>query len=276
MTIFASASAPCTCGIQWRSMPKTPASAVRTNLSGSNRSEASILVAMFAIRTEYPLDSRCDAIVVKPIGYISKTGVDGIRSLTGPKSMVLFLKSMTLGGWSRIRSGAAIASSQSLYPIKCCSVVPDAALRFVRNSILTSYSSQALLKNPLYIVVDAQAMLADDYMGVAVFAIIALLFPTLVFFLSRYLRPPADDPRGRTTYECGEVPIGDAQIQFHFQYYIYAIIFVAFDLVTVFVLIWGLVFSGLSEAAKMFMLLFLGILVVGVTYALKKEEIIWI
>lgn len=119
-------------------------------------------------------------------------------------------------------------------------------------------------------------MLAEDYMGVAVFAIIALLFPTVVFLLSRYFRTDKHDPRGETTYECGEVPIGDAQIQFHFQYYMYAIIFVAFDLVTVFVLLWALVFADISELAKLFMLMFLGILLVGVTYALKKEEIIWI
>jgi NADH:ubiquinone oxidoreductase subunit 3 (subunit A) len=119
-------------------------------------------------------------------------------------------------------------------------------------------------------------MLAEDYMGVAVFAIIALLFPTLAFFLSRYFRTDKNDPRGMTTYECGEVPVGDAQIQFHFQYYMYAIIFVAFDLVTVFVLMWALVFSDLSEVSKLYMLMFLGILLVGVTYALKKEEIIWI
>ena len=79
-----------------------------------------------------------------------------------------------------------------------------------------------------------------------------------------------------TTYECGEVPVGDAQIQFHFQYYMYAIIFVAFDLVAVFVLMWSLVFTDLSQLGKLYMLMFLGILLVGVTYALKKEEIIWI
>ncbi|OGS44665.1 MAG: NADH:ubiquinone oxidoreductase subunit 3 (chain A) [Euryarchaeota archaeon RBG_13_57_23] len=119
-------------------------------------------------------------------------------------------------------------------------------------------------------------MLAEDYMGVAVFAIVALLFPTLVFFLSRYLRTDKHDPRGATTYECGEVPIGDAQIQFHFQYYMYAIIFVAFDIVTVFILIWALVFTNLTDLSKLFLLMFLGILLVGVTYALKKEEIVWI
>ena len=130
--------------------------------------------------------------------------------------------------------------------------------------------------NALYIVINLRAMLAEEYMGVAVFAIVALLFPTLAFLLSRYIRTDKHDPRGETTYECGEVPIGEAQIQFHFQYYMYAIIFVAFDLVTVFVLIWALVFSGLSELAKVYVLMFLGILLVGVTYALKKEEIIWI
>ena len=119
-------------------------------------------------------------------------------------------------------------------------------------------------------------MLAENYMGVAVFAIIAILIPALVFLLSRYFRTDKNDPRGMTTYECGEEPIGEAQIQFHFQYYMYAIIFVAFDLVTVFVLIWGLVFADISDLAKVYMLLFLGVLLAGVTYALKKEEIIWI
>ncbi|MDD1773628.1 MAG: NADH-quinone oxidoreductase subunit A [Methanomassiliicoccales archaeon] len=119
-------------------------------------------------------------------------------------------------------------------------------------------------------------MLSEEYMGVAVFAIIALLFPALAFFLSRYFRRDRHDPRGETTYECGEVPIGEAQIQFHFQYYMYAIIFVAFDLVTVFVMLWALVFSELSDLAKVYLFLFLGILLVGVTYALKKEEVIWI
>jgi len=119
-------------------------------------------------------------------------------------------------------------------------------------------------------------MLEEQYMGVVIFAIVALLFPTLAFLLSRYFRTDKHDSRGETTYECGEVPIGDARIQFHFQYYMYAIIFVAFDLVAVFILLWALVFDDISTLAKVFMLMFLGILLVGVGYALKKEEIIWI
>jgi NADH:ubiquinone oxidoreductase subunit 3 (subunit A) len=125
-------------------------------------------------------------------------------------------------------------------------------------------------------VTNPEAMLEDAYMGVAVFAMVAILFPTIAFLLSRYFRTDKHDPRGETTYECGEVPLGDAHIQFHFQYYMYAIIFVAFDLVTVFILIWALVFDNLSDLAKVYVLMFLGILLAGVGYALKKEEIIWI
>ncbi len=147
---------------------------------------------------------------------------------------------------------------------------------FVNHSVLTETCAERPPEKALYVVVNSRAMLQDDYMGVAVFAIVAILFPTLAFFLSRYFRTDRNDARSMTTYECGEIPIGDAQIQFHFQYYMYAIIFVAFDLVTVFVLIWALVFSDLSELAKIFMVMFLGVLLVGVTYALKKEEIVWI
>jgi NADH:ubiquinone oxidoreductase subunit 3 (subunit A) len=56
----------------------------------------------------------------------------------------------------------------------------------------------------------------------------------------------------------------------------YAILFVAFDLVTVFVLMWALAFDVLTDTAKVLLFMFLGVLLVGVAYALKKEEIIWI
>jgi len=119
-------------------------------------------------------------------------------------------------------------------------------------------------------------MLSDTYLPFAIFAVIVLVLPVVVFWLSRYLRPISVDPKQEETYECGEVPIGEAQIQFHFQYYMFAIIFVAFDLVSIFVILWALVFAGIGEIAKVMLLAFLALLMVGVTYALKKEEIIWI
>ena len=119
-------------------------------------------------------------------------------------------------------------------------------------------------------------MLPGTYLPIAIFAVLAIAVPVLVFWLSRYFRPIEVEHEQETTYECGEVPIGEAQIQFHFQYYMFAIIFVAFDLVSIFVILWALVFGNIGEIAKAMLLAFLGILMVGVTYALKKEETIWI
>jgi len=119
-------------------------------------------------------------------------------------------------------------------------------------------------------------MLSDTYLPFAVFAAIALAVPMIVFWLSRYLRPFGVKAAQKATYECGEEPIGDARIQFSFQYYMFAIIFVAFDLVSIFVILWTLVFSNLGEVSKVMMLSFIALLMVAVTYALKKEEIIWI
>ena len=78
------------------------------------------------------------------------------------------------------------------------------------------------------------------------------------------------------TYECGSEPIGEAQVQFRFQYYTFALIFVVFDLIATFLMIWAVAFTGLSMDAKLLMIVFFGILVLGVVYALKKEEYVWI
>lgn len=125
-------------------------------------------------------------------------------------------------------------------------------------------------------------MLVEQYYPVALFALLAVLFPVLAFFISRLFRPTKMTTLRDTTYECGETPIGQAQIQFHVQFYIYAIIFVVFDIVTVFLLIWALAFDGfkgddfLNNTAYIAAFVFVAIMLVGVYYALKKEKILWI
>ncbi len=122
-------------------------------------------------------------------------------------------------------------------------------------------------------------MLLDTYLPIAIFALFAIGFPVASFWASRFFRPTHITPLKRTTYECGEAPIGEANIQFTFQYYMFGIIFVIFDLLTVFLMIWGLAFSqfgnGLTDT-KIYMLGFFGLLLIGVFYALKKEERLWI
>ena len=114
------------------------------------------------------------------------------------------------------------------------------------------------------------------YLPLAFVSVIAFSFAPLAWFVSRFLRPEKPTQWMESTYECGSEPIGEAHVQFRFQYYAFALIFVVFDLVVTFLMIWAVAFSGLSDAATVWMLLFLAIMLLGVTYALKKEEEIWI
>jgi NADH:ubiquinone oxidoreductase subunit 3 (subunit A) len=119
-------------------------------------------------------------------------------------------------------------------------------------------------------------VLGHDYIPIGIFAVIALTFPLMNFFMGRFFRPDYGNPLKRSTYECGETPVGEAHIQFHFQYYMFAILFVVFDLVVVFLMLWVLVYTSLDTSAKLVMFLFVGMTLLALYYALKKEEVIWI
>ena len=127
--------------------------------------------------------------------------------------------------------------------------------------------------------------LLDFYLPVAIFALIAISFPLVTFFLTRLFRPTNPTPLKDLTYECGEVPEGEANIQFHFQYYIFGLIFVLFDVAAIFLALWALVIGGVAsqdaptaERIGVFLpiLAFIAILFVATQYALRKEAVIHI
>lgn len=118
--------------------------------------------------------------------------------------------------------------------------------------------------------------LVVSYIPLVVLSILALGFAPLAWWMSRFLRPNKPSQWKDMTYECGSEPIGQARVQFRFQYYAFGIIFVVFDLVATFLMIWAVAFSGFSDMAKIWAVVFLGMLLLGVAYALKKEETIWI
>jgi len=118
--------------------------------------------------------------------------------------------------------------------------------------------------------------LIANYLPLVFVGIISMGFAPLAWWASRFIRPYKPTKWMEETYECGSVPIGDAHVQFRFQYYTYALIFVVFDLVVTFLLLWAVAFSGFSAMATVWMLIFLAILILGVAYALKKEETTWI
>jgi NADH-quinone oxidoreductase subunit A len=120
-----------------------------------------------------------------------------------------------------------------------------------------------------------------DYTPIAVFTIIGVGFVVMVLGISSMLRPHNPRPEKLTTYECGERPIGQAWSQFNVRYYIFALMFVIFDVETVFLFPWALrlkafALSGQGPFVFVEMMIFLLILVLGLAYAWRKGVLKWI
>jgi NADH:ubiquinone oxidoreductase subunit 3 (subunit A) len=97
----------------------------------------------------------------------------------------------------------------------------------------------------------------------------------LAWLWARLVSPRKDGPVKQATYECGLESKGDAWIQFHSSYYIYAIVFLIFDVETVFLLPFAVAFTGLSAGACLAMLIFLLLLLEGLVWACGKGVLKW-
>ncbi len=108
-----------------------------------------------------------------------------------------------------------------------------------------------------------------------VFLLIASLVPVIALTASKVLRPDAVGVARRTTYESGMEPIGGAWIQFNIRYYMFALVFVIFDVETVFLYPWAVAFHKLGLLAFVEALVFIAILVIGLVYAWRKGALEW-
>ncbi|MFQ6016417.1 MAG: NADH-quinone oxidoreductase subunit A [Anaerolineae bacterium] len=116
----------------------------------------------------------------------------------------------------------------------------------------------------------------SDYTIIGVFAIVAILFPIAGLLTAFVVRPHKPNPIKRSTYECGLETIGETWVQFKVQYYIYALVFVIFDIETIFLYPWAVVYNRLGLFALVEMFIFLAILVAGLIYAWRKGDLRWV
>jgi NADH-quinone oxidoreductase subunit A len=121
----------------------------------------------------------------------------------------------------------------------------------------------------------------DRYGIVAVFALLAVIFPAVPLLLSWVVRPKKPNASKRATYECGlefeDFP-EEAQnvwVQFRVQYYIYALIFVVFDVEVVYLYPWAVAYNTLGLFALVEMIVFLGILILALAYAWRNGLLEW-
>jgi NADH-quinone oxidoreductase subunit A len=113
------------------------------------------------------------------------------------------------------------------------------------------------------------------YGYIGVMALVGVGFALAPMIISWLVRPSRPNPVKLSTYECGLETIGPTWIQYHVGFYIYALVFVIFDVETVFLYPWALAYGRLGLFALVEMIVFIAILVVGLVYALKKRVLRW-
>ncbi len=114
-----------------------------------------------------------------------------------------------------------------------------------------------------------------DYVAVLIAAILGFTIVGMALMANRILAPRQASRIKALTYECGMLPIGRSRTQVHFRYYLFAILFLIFDIEVVFLFPWAVSFLDIGEVAFYEMLVFILILGFGLLYAWKKGVLRW-
>ncbi|MBD2863592.1 MULTISPECIES: NADH-quinone oxidoreductase subunit A [Paenibacillus] len=119
------------------------------------------------------------------------------------------------------------------------------------------------------------ALYSNNYVLVAIFIGLGIILPIAALTLGRLLRPNKPTAEKQTTYESGNDPVGESHVRFNIRYYLFALMFVIFDVETVFLYPWAVAYDFLGLFALVEMLIFVSLLVVGLIYAWKKKVLQW-
>ena len=114
-----------------------------------------------------------------------------------------------------------------------------------------------------------------QYITIGIFALVGMALVGVTLQLARLVRPDVPTPEKYTTYESGIDPIGRGWAQSNVRYYIFALLFVIFDVEAVFLFPWAIVFERLGAQAFVEMVIFIAILALALLYAIKKKVLEW-
>ena len=117
--------------------------------------------------------------------------------------------------------------------------------------------------------------LFNNYLPVLLGAVVGFFMVFTALIGSRLLAPFSVERHKGTTYECGMLPIRRASTNVGMRFYLYAILFIIFDVEAVFIFPWAVSFVEVGLQAYYEMLIFVGILAIGLAYAWKKGALQW-
>ena len=116
----------------------------------------------------------------------------------------------------------------------------------------------------------------DNWLFVGIMIFVAMIFPIGPILIAKFIGPKRPNKIKAETYECGIETVGETWVQFKVQYYIYALVFLIFDIETVFLFPWAVAFKKLGLFALIEMFIFLTILIFGLAYAWRKGALKWV
>jgi len=115
----------------------------------------------------------------------------------------------------------------------------------------------------------------SEWIYIGLFLVIGIIVPVVPLIFARLVAPRKPNPIKQSTYECGIETVGDSWVQFKAQYYIFALVFLVFDVETVFLFPWALSLKQLPVYVVFEGVIFIAILVAGLVYAWRKGMLEW-
>lgn len=116
----------------------------------------------------------------------------------------------------------------------------------------------------------------EQYVPILIFTLVAISFPIVCLAFAKLVRASSPDPVKGEPYECGNAITSLAlETRFSIRYYLIAVLFVVFDVETIFLFPWAVMFDRLALFGFLEMLVFLAILIVGYVYAWRRGALEW-
>lgn len=115
----------------------------------------------------------------------------------------------------------------------------------------------------------------NEWLYIGLFLVIGVIVPIVPLIASRFLAPHKPNPVKQSTYECGIETVGENWVQFKSQYYIFALVFLVFDVETVFLFPWALAMGKLPLFVVLEGIIFILILLAGLTFTWRKGLLEW-
>jgi NADH-quinone oxidoreductase subunit A len=122
----------------------------------------------------------------------------------------------------------------------------------------------------------------NPWIAIGALALVSIGIPVAMMVVSALIRPSVPEQGKSAVYESGEIPTGTTRIRFNIQYYMVALLFVVFDIETVLIFPWTVIYRpALEGGASMMevlapMLVFIGVLTVGLVWAWRQGAVEWV